>query len=70
MHVLRPAHGISEIEARGAQAVPALCGECRLIEDKASGTQLIQELVAGGLHAVIAPAAHRFRSQPQAMSPL
>jgi hypothetical protein len=41
----------------------ALAASVVLIEDKASGIQLIQELVAEGLHAVTrSPAAHRFRS--------
>jgi hypothetical protein len=39
-------------------AVRGLRGECRLDKDKASGTQLIQELVEQGLHAVT-------RYQPQ-----
>jgi hypothetical protein len=42
-----------------------------LIGDNASGTQLIQELVAAGLHAVTAPLPRTgFRSQPRTMSPL
>jgi hypothetical protein len=52
-------HGISGIEARGMRAGRGLQCHVVLIEDKASGTQLIQELVELGLHAVT-------RYQPQA----
>jgi predicted phage terminase large subunit-like protein len=46
------ADGISGFEARRARAIRSVQANVVLIEDKASGTQLIQELIREGLYAV------------------
>ena len=55
-----PAHGIPGTKARGTcEQFELLRHQCRADRGQASGTQLIQELIADGLHAVT-------RYQPQA----
>ena len=50
--------GYPELKRAVREQAQAFAAEVVLIEDKASGTQLIQELVAEGVHAVT-------RYQPQ-----
>jgi predicted phage terminase large subunit-like protein len=57
--VLRRRMEYPELKRAVCEQAQAFAANVVLIEDKASGTQLIQELVAEGLHAVI-------RYQPQA----
>jgi predicted phage terminase large subunit-like protein len=59
LHVLRRRMEYPELKRAVRDQRDAFAAEVVLIEDKASGTQLIQELVAEGLHAVT-------RYQPQA----
>ena len=59
LHVLRRRMEYPELKRAVREQRDAFAAEVVLIEDKASGTQLIQELVAEGLHAVT-------RYQPQA----
>jgi len=59
LHVLRRRMEYPELKRAVCEQCAAFAAEVVLIEDKASGTQLIQELVAEGLHAVT-------RYQPQA----
>jgi len=59
LHVLRRRMEYPELKRIVRDQRDAFAAEVVLIEDKASGTQLIQELVAEGLHAVT-------RYQPQA----
>jgi hypothetical protein len=47
-----PAHGIPGTEARRARPIRPLPPQCRADRGQGLGTQLIQELVADGLHAV------------------
>jgi len=58
LHVLRRRMEYPELKRAVREQAQAFAAEVVLIEDKASGTQLIQELVAEGLHAVT-------RYQPQ-----
>ena len=58
MHVLRKRTEYPELKRAVCQQCGAFEASVVLIEDKASGTQLIQELIAEGLHAVT-------RYQPQ-----
>jgi len=48
-----------ELKRAVREQCQAFAASVVLIEDKASGTQLIQELVEQGLHAVPLPAAVR-----------
>jgi len=59
LHVLRRRMEYPELKRAVCEQCAAFAAEVVLIEDKASGTQLIQELVADGMHAVT-------RYQPQA----
>jgi predicted phage terminase large subunit-like protein len=59
LHVLRRRMEYPELRRAVCEQARAFDATVVLIEDKASGTQLIQELVADGLHAVT-------RYQPQA----
>jgi predicted phage terminase large subunit-like protein len=59
LHVLRRRMEYPELKGAVREQRDAFAASVVLIEDKASGTQLIQELVADGLHAVT-------RYQPQA----
>jgi predicted phage terminase large subunit-like protein len=59
LHVLRKCMEYPELKRAVCEQCAAFAASVVLIEDKASGTQLIQELVADGLHAVT-------RCQPQA----
>jgi len=59
LHVLRKRMEYPELKRAVCQQAEAFNANVVLIEDKASGTQLIQELVELGLHAVT-------RYQPQA----
>jgi predicted phage terminase large subunit-like protein len=59
LHVLRRRMEYPELKRAVSEQARAFDATVVLIEDKASGTQLIQELVADGLHAVT-------RYQPQA----
>jgi predicted phage terminase large subunit-like protein len=59
LHVLRRRMEYPELKRAVCEQALAFDATVVLIEDKASGTQLIQELVADGLHAVT-------RYQPQA----
>jgi predicted phage terminase large subunit-like protein len=58
LHVLRRRMEYPELKRAVCEQRAAFAADVVLIEDKASGTQLIQELVAEGLHAVT-------RYQPQ-----
>src|SRR5215472_12701674 len=58
LHVLRRRMEYTELKRAVREQCEAFAASVVLIEDKASGTQLIQELVADGLHAVT-------RYQPQ-----
>jgi len=58
LHVLRRRMEYPELKRMVREQAQAFAANVVLIEDKASGTQLIQELVADGLHAVT-------RYQPQ-----
>ena len=58
LHVLRRRMEYPELKRAVCEQCAAFAAEVVLIEDKASGTQLIQELVAEGIHAVT-------RYQPQ-----
>jgi len=58
VHVLRRRMEYPELKRMVREQAQAFAANVVLIEDKASGTQLIQELVADGLHAVT-------RYQPQ-----
>ena len=58
LHVLRKRMEYPELKRAVCQQAEAFNATVVLIEDKASGTQLIQELVELGLHAVT-------RYQPQ-----
>src|SRR6516225_1679669 len=58
LHVLRRRMEYPELKRAVREQAQAFAADVVLIEDKASGTQLIQELVAEGLHAVT-------RYQPQ-----
>jgi predicted phage terminase large subunit-like protein len=58
LHVLRKRMEYPELKRAVREQCEAFAASVVLIEDKASGTQLIQELVAEGLHAVA-------RYQPQ-----
>ena len=58
LHVLRRRMEYPELKRAVREQAQAFAASVVLIEDKASGTQLIQELVAEGLHAVT-------RYQPQ-----
>jgi predicted phage terminase large subunit-like protein len=58
LHVLRKRMEYPELKRAVCEQCAAFAAEVVLIEDKASGTQLIQELVAEGVHAVT-------RYQPQ-----
>jgi len=58
LHVLRRRMEYPELKRAVREQCAAFEADVVLIEDKASGTQLIQELVAEGLHAVT-------RYQPQ-----
>jgi len=59
LHVLRKRMEYPELKRAVCEQCQAFAAEVVLIEDKASGTQLIQELIGQGLHAVT-------RYQPQA----
>src|SRR5271166_6848268 len=59
LHVLRRRMEYPELKRAVREQRDAFAASVVLIEDKASGTQLIQELIADGLHAVT-------RYQPQA----
>jgi predicted phage terminase large subunit-like protein len=59
LHVLRRRMEYPELKRMVREQCEAFAASVVLIEDKASGTQLIQELVAEGVHAVT-------RYQPQA----
>ena len=52
LHVLRKRMEYPELKRAAREQFEAFDASAVLIEDKASGTQLIQELVADGLHAV------------------
>jgi predicted phage terminase large subunit-like protein len=52
LHVLRRRMEFPELKRMVREQAQAFAANVVLIEDKASGTQLIQELVADGLHAV------------------
>ena len=58
LHVLRRRMEYPELKRAVREQCQAFGANVVLVEDKASGTQLIQELVQGGLHAVT-------RYQPQ-----
>ena len=58
LHVLRKRMEYPELKRAVREQCQAFEASVVLIEDKASGTQLIQELIADGLHAVT-------RYQPQ-----
>jgi len=59
LHVLRRRMEYPELKRAVREQCQAFAASVVLIEDKASGTQLIQELVEQGLHAVPLPAAVR-----------
>jgi predicted phage terminase large subunit-like protein len=52
LHVLRRRMEYPELKRAVCEQAQAFAADVVLIEDKASGTQLIQELVTAGLHAV------------------
>jgi predicted phage terminase large subunit-like protein len=52
LHVLRKRLGYSELKRAVREQAEAFCPETILVEDRASGTQLIQELVNEGMHAI------------------
>jgi predicted phage terminase large subunit-like protein len=58
LHVLRKCMEYPELKGALREQCEAFAADVVLIEDKASGTQLTQELVADGMHAVT-------RYQPQ-----
>jgi phage terminase large subunit-like protein len=60
LHVLRKRMEYPELKRAVREQCEAFAADVVLIEDKASGTQLIQELVAEGMHAVT-------RYQPQSV---
>jgi predicted phage terminase large subunit-like protein len=59
LHVLRKRMGYPELKRRVREQADAFAATVVVIEDKASGTQLIQDLIAEGLYAVT-------RYQPEA----
>ena len=59
LHMLRRRMEYPELKRAVREQCQAFAASVVLIEDKASGTQLIQELVEQGLHAVPLPAAVR-----------
>jgi len=59
LHILRKRMEYPELKRAVREQCEAFAADVVVIEDKASGTQLIQELVAEGMHAVT-------RYQPQA----
>jgi predicted phage terminase large subunit-like protein len=52
LHVLRKRLGYPELKRAAREQAEAFGPQTILIEDKASGTQLIQELVSEGMHAI------------------
>ncbi len=52
LHVFRKRLGYPELKRAVGQQAEAFSPQTILIEDKASGTQLIQELVGAGMHAI------------------
>ncbi len=52
LHVLRKRLGYPELKRAAREQAEAFSPQTILIEDKASGTQLIQELVSEGMHAI------------------
>jgi predicted phage terminase large subunit-like protein len=52
LHVLRKRLGYPELKRAVREQAEAFSPETVLIEDKASGTQLIQELISEGMHAI------------------
>lgn len=52
LHVLRKRLGYPELKRAVREQAEAFKPETVLIEDKASGTQLIQELISEGMHAI------------------
>ena len=52
LHVLRKRLGYPELKRAVREQAEAFSSNTILIEDKASGTQLIQELISEGMHAV------------------
>jgi predicted phage terminase large subunit-like protein len=52
LHVLRKRLGYPELKRAVQEQAEAFKPETILIEDKASGTQLIQELISEGMHAI------------------
>ena len=54
LHVLRRRMQYPKLKRAVTSSAKPFAASVVLIEDKATGTQLIQELVAGGLHSVTA----------------